>query len=207
MGRYDEIPLGNQLAFSYPPFDVLGQPKWQVPEIVVIEAAISGDHYQDPVRNQGAQNARDRAREEALLAAGAGASAIHFSAYDKDDVRSGKLEDYRHLVDACKERYLYREVRWQHEDARFCSSDSSAAACATAPCVENPHHLFQNLACRDRFAGTFLFCLLFFVCAITAKLLKFQLFSHLVNEAHIDDFIVCNRLFENACFAHDGLAG
>ena len=105
MGKYDEIPLGNQLAFNYSPFDVLGQPKWQVPEVVVIEAAISGDHYQDPVRNQGAQNARDRAREEALLAAGAGASAIHFSAYDKDGVRSGKLEDYRHLVDACKEQY------------------------------------------------------------------------------------------------------
>jgi uncharacterized protein (DUF849 family) len=105
MGKYDDIPLGNQLAFSYPPFDVDGQPKWQVPEIVVIEAAISGDHYQDPVRNQGAQNARDRAREEALLAAGAGASAIHFSAYDKDGVRSGKLEDYRHLVDACKTKY------------------------------------------------------------------------------------------------------
>ena len=105
MGKYDDVPLGNQLAFNYPPFDVAGQPKWQVPDVVVIEAAISGDHYQDPVRDRGAQNARDRARDEALLAAGAGASAIHFSAYDANGVRSGKLEDYRHLVDACKAKF------------------------------------------------------------------------------------------------------
>lgn len=105
MGKYDDIPLNNQLAFSYPKFDVLGQPKWAIPETVVIEAAISGDHYQDPARVRGSRNARDVAQEQALLAAGAGASAIHFSAYDKDGIRSGNLEDYRYLVDVCKEKY------------------------------------------------------------------------------------------------------
>jgi len=105
VSKYDDVPLGNQLAFEYPKFDVLGQPKWKVPESVVIEAAISGDHYQDPVRGRGARNARDYAREEALLAVGAGASAVHFSAYDPEGKRSGKLEDYRHLVDACVERH------------------------------------------------------------------------------------------------------
>lgn len=104
MGKYDDVPLGNQLAFEYPKFDILGQSKWKVPETVVIEAAISGDHYQDPVRGR-EKNARDSAREEALLAVGAGASAVHFSAYDANGIRSGKLEDYKHLVDACVERY------------------------------------------------------------------------------------------------------
>ena len=44
MGKYDDVPLGNQLAFNYPPFDVALQPKWRVPDVVVIEAAISGKH-------------------------------------------------------------------------------------------------------------------------------------------------------------------
>lgn len=105
MGEYDDVPLGHQITYVKPKFDVAGQAKWAVPEVVVIEAAISGDHYQDPVRDQGLENARDRAREEALRAVGAGASAVHFSAYDHEGNRSGKLEDYRHLVDACKERY------------------------------------------------------------------------------------------------------
>lgn len=105
MSKYSDVPLGNQLAYNMPRFDVMGQPKWPVPEIVVIEAAISGDHYQDPVRGKGVRNARDTAREEALRAIGAGASAVHFSAYDPEGRRSGNLDDYRHLVDACKERY------------------------------------------------------------------------------------------------------
>lgn len=105
MGKYDNVPLGNQLAFQYPKFDVLGQPKWKVPKLVVIEAAISGDHYQDPVRGREVRNAREAAVEEALLAAGAGASAIHFSAYDKDGVRSGTLDDYRYMVGAAREKF------------------------------------------------------------------------------------------------------
>jgi uncharacterized protein (DUF849 family) len=105
LSKYDNVPLGNQLAFEYPKFDVLGQPKWKVPDLVVIEAAISGDHYQNPVRDKGARNARDRAREEALRAAGAGASAIHFSAYDENGIRSGNFEDYRYLVEAARAKY------------------------------------------------------------------------------------------------------
>jgi uncharacterized protein (DUF849 family) len=105
LSKYDNIPLNNQLAFEYPKFDVLGQPTWKVPDTVVIEAAITGDHYQNPVRNKGNENARDRAREEALAAASAGASAIHFSAYDKNGVRSGNFEDYLYLVDACREQF------------------------------------------------------------------------------------------------------
>src|SRR5262245_1020913 len=38
-------------------------------------------------------------------------------------------------------------------------------------------------------------------------LLDVQLFSHLVDEPHIDHFIVGNRLLENASFAHDSFAG
>jgi uncharacterized protein (DUF849 family) len=86
-------------------FDVLGQTKWNVPEFVVIEAAISGDHYQDPARRRGKSNARETAREEALKAIEAGAGAIHFSAYNADGERSGRLEDYRFLVDPCRERH------------------------------------------------------------------------------------------------------
>src|SRR5439155_834876 len=37
-----------------------------------------------------------------------GASAVHFSAYDKDGNRSGNLEDYRHMVDSCREKFGYK---------------------------------------------------------------------------------------------------
>jgi 3-keto-5-aminohexanoate cleavage enzyme len=105
MGKYDDVPLGHQITYAREKFDVLGQPRWKVPETVVIEAAISGDHYQNPARRKGAANARELAKQEALLAAGAGASAIHFSAYDQEGRRSGALADYRHMVDAAREKY------------------------------------------------------------------------------------------------------
>src|SRR5262245_32789046 len=38
-------------------------------------------------------------------------------------------------------------------------------------------------------------------------LLDVQLFSHLVDEPHIDHFIIGNRLLENASIAHDSFAG
>ena len=107
MGKYDDIPLGHQITYAREKFDVLGQPKWRIPDIVVIEAAISGDHYQDPARRKGAKNARELAKQEALGAISAGASAVHFSAYDKDGKRSGKIDDYRHMVDACREKFGY----------------------------------------------------------------------------------------------------
>src|SRR6516164_1708302 len=47
MGKYEDVPLGHQITYAREKFDVLGQPKWKVPEVVVIEAAISGDHYQN----------------------------------------------------------------------------------------------------------------------------------------------------------------
>src|SRR6266700_2296321 len=105
MSKYDDVPLGHQIAYAREKFDVAGQPRWKVPDTVVIEAAISGDHYQNPARRRGAGNARELAKQEALLAAGAGASAIHFSAYDKDGNRSGALADYRHMVDAARDKF------------------------------------------------------------------------------------------------------
>ena len=107
MGKYDDVPLGHQITYAREKFDVVGQPKWKVPDVVVIEAAISGDHYQNPARRKGAANARELAKQEALLAVGAGASAVHFSAYDKDGKRSGNLDDYRHMVDSCREKFGY----------------------------------------------------------------------------------------------------
>src|SRR5262249_50758994 len=63
---------------------------------------------------------------------------------------------------------LYREARWQHPsardakphrgtksesaDAQFCSSGSSAAACATARLVEYPQHRFEHTTGRNRSA-------------------------------------------------------
>src|SRR3954471_1450631 len=107
MGQYDDIPLGHQITYAREKFDVVGQPKWKVPDVVVIEAAISGDHYQAPARRKGTKNARELAKQEALGAIGAGASAVHFSAYDKDGKRSGNLEDYRHMVDSSREKFGY----------------------------------------------------------------------------------------------------
>src|SRR5215468_1094748 len=107
MGKYDDIPLGHQITYAREKFDVAGQPKWKVPDVVVIEAAVSGDHYQDPARRQGAKNARELAKQEALSAIGAGASAVHFSAYDMDGKRSGNIDDYRHMVDSCREKFGY----------------------------------------------------------------------------------------------------
>jgi 3-keto-5-aminohexanoate cleavage enzyme len=107
MGKYDDVPLGHQIAYARHKFDVEGQPKWSVPDAVVIEAAISGDHYQNPARRKGTANARELAKQEALLAVGAGASAIHFSAYDKDGNRSGELADYQHMVGAVRDKFGY----------------------------------------------------------------------------------------------------
>jgi len=107
MGKYDDIPLGHQITYAREKFDVVGQPKWKVSDVVVIEAAVSGDHYQDPARRQGTKNARELAKQEALGAIGAGASAVHFSAYDMDGKRSGNIDDYRHMVDSCRERFGY----------------------------------------------------------------------------------------------------
>ena len=107
MGKYDDIPLGHQITYAREKFDVVGQPKWKVSDVVVIEAAVSGDHYQDPARRQGTKNARELAKQEALGAIGAGASAVHFSAYDMDGKRSGNIDDYRHMVDSCREKFGY----------------------------------------------------------------------------------------------------
>ena len=70
MSKYDDIPLGHQITYAREKFDVLGQPKWKVPEVVVIEAAVSGDHYQDPARRRGTANARELARDRSELRPG-----------------------------------------------------------------------------------------------------------------------------------------
>src|SRR5438093_10716415 len=107
MGRYDNIPVGHPITDVREKFGGLEQPKCNIPGVVVIEAAVSGDHDQDPARRRGATNARELAKQEALAAIGAGASAVHFSAYDKDGKRSGSLDDYRHMVDTCREKFGY----------------------------------------------------------------------------------------------------
>jgi 3-keto-5-aminohexanoate cleavage enzyme len=103
-GKYSDVPLGQQLMYQKPKFDAASQPRWSVPEVVVIEAAISGDHYHDPARRKGISNLRENVLADAIAALTAGASAIHLSAYNAKGGRSGQLEDYLFLVEGCRER-------------------------------------------------------------------------------------------------------
>src|SRR6266480_4516477 len=41
----------------------------------------------------------------------------------------------------------------------------------------------------------------------SAHLSNVQLFSHLIDETHVDHLVIGNGLFENSGFAHDGLSG
>ncbi len=108
MSKYVDVPLGQQLMYQKAKFDAAGQPHWLVPELVVIEAAISGDHYHDPARRQGSSRARENVRDDAIAALASGATAIHFSAYDAEGKRSGRLEDYHFLLKPCLDQFGYR---------------------------------------------------------------------------------------------------
>lgn len=103
--KYADVPLGYQFTYQKPKFDAAGQPRWLVPDVVVIEAAIAGDHYHDPARRKGVSNARESVRDDAIAVLRAGASAIHFSAYDEEGNRSGRLEDFLFLLEPCRAQF------------------------------------------------------------------------------------------------------
>jgi len=92
------------------------QPKWKIPEVLVVKAALSGGNFYTPKTSPHFPETLDQIRDEAEECINAGVSGIHFDhqkmfIYDQNGKKTMSWpESYHYVIDPLREKYGYSFV-------------------------------------------------------------------------------------------------